>query len=224
MNNNSNLELLWWIKHLEIFNGTFLLKQAPQAVLQMDASLIGLGAALQRKSIGGTWSFQERKWHINELELLAVELVLRTFLKSQNYFNSHTNGQHSGFDISEKKNGGGTKNQKMTILSKEIWEILISEQIMITVEYLPSSLNKVPDLESRCTVDSSKWVLCRPVFCNLCLKLGTLTVELVSHQLAQYVAWKPEPYNIATDVMSIPWTQYQFLGHRVIAMHFPHFV
>ena len=117
--------------------------------------------------------------------------------------------------------GGGTKNQKMTILSKEIWEILIPEQIIITVEYLPSSLNKVPDLVSRCTVDSSKWVLCRQVFCNLCLKLGTLTVDLfaltVSHQLAQYVAWKPEPYNIATDVMSIPWTQ-------VIAMHFPHFV
>ena len=36
-----------------------------------------------------------------------------------------------------------TKNQKMTILSKEIWKILISEQTMITVKCLPSCLKKV---------------------------------------------------------------------------------
>ena len=129
--------------------------------------------------------------------------------ESKLYFNSHTNGQHSGFDIFEKN--GGTKNQKMTILSKEIWEMLISKQIMITVEYLPSSLSKVADLECRRKVDSSEWVLCRHVFHNLCLKLGTPTVDLfasrVSHQVAYYVVWKPDPYSIATDAMSIPWTQ-----------------
>ena len=49
------------------------------------------------------------------------------------------------------------------------------------------------------------------VFHNLCLKLGTPTVDLfasrVSNQVAQYVAWKPDPYRIATDTMSIAWTQ-----------------
>ena len=79
---------------------------------------------------------------------------------------------------------------------------------MITVEYLPSPLNKVADLESRSKVDSSEWVLCRQLLHNLCLKLGTPTVDLfasrVSHQVAQYVAWKPDPYSIATDAMSIP--------------------
>ena len=83
--------------------------------------------------------------------------------ESKIYFNSHTNGQHSDFDISEKK-WWGTKNQKMTILSKEIWEILISKQIMINVEYQPSSLNEAADLESRRKVDPSEWVHCRHVF------------------------------------------------------------
>ena len=82
---------------------------------------------------------------------------------------------------------------------------------MIYVEYLPSSLCKVADLEFRCKVDSSEWVLCPHVFHNLCLKLGTPTVDLfasrVSHQVAQYVAWKLDLYSIATDTMSIPWTQ-----------------
>ena len=67
-------------------------------------------------------------------------------------------------------------------------------------------------------MDSSEWVFCRHVFHNLCLKLGTAAVDSfasrVSHQVAQYVAWKPDPYSIATDVMSIFWTQrhcYAFL-------------
>ena len=89
LNNNSKQELLWWIKNLEIFNGTSLLKQVPQVVLQTDVSLTDWGAALQGKSIGGTWSFQERKWYINELELLAVKLALQTFLKSQNFTSIH---------------------------------------------------------------------------------------------------------------------------------------
>ena len=65
----------------------------------------------------------------------------------------------------------------------------------------------------------SKWVLCRHVFHNLGLELGTLTVDLlalmVSYQVAQYVAWKPDPYSIATDAMSIPWTQ----GHFCLIPH-----
>ena len=66
------------------------------------------------------------------------------------------------------------------------------------------------DLESRRKVDSSEWVLGRHVFHNLYLKLGTPTVDLfasrVSHQVVEYVTWKPDPYSIATDPMSIPWT------------------
>ena len=42
------------------------------------------------------------------------------------------------------KKMGKIKNQKMAILSTEIWELLISEQ-MITVEYLTSSPSKVAD-------------------------------------------------------------------------------
>ena len=70
---------------MEIFNGNSLLKQAPQIVPQMDSSLTGWGAALQGTSIGGKWSFQERKGHINELKLQAVRPVLQAFLKSQNF-------------------------------------------------------------------------------------------------------------------------------------------
>ena len=89
LNKNSKQELLWWIKNLEIFNGTSLLKQVSQVVLQTETSLTEWGAVLQGRSVGGIWSFQERKWHINDLEPLALKLALQTFFKSQNFSSIH---------------------------------------------------------------------------------------------------------------------------------------
>ena len=40
------------------------------------------------------------------------------------------------------KKTGDAKNKKMTKIAKEIWEILLSNMITITVEYLVSTLNK----------------------------------------------------------------------------------
>ena len=98
-----------------------------------------LGCSSPGKIIGGTWSFQESKWHINELELLAVKLALQAF---QN-FTSHLNKIY----IFER-NGGNQESENDYTLKRDLALILISEQIMITVEYLPNTLNKVADLES----------------------------------------------------------------------------
>ena len=51
-------------------------------------------------------------------------------------FNLPTHGQHSVFDIFE--NMGESKNQKMTILSKEIWEILVSKQTWLLWSIYPT--------------------------------------------------------------------------------------
>ena len=97
---------------MEIVNRTAFLKQAPQVVPQADASFTGWGAALQGKSMGGTWSFQERKCHINELELLAVKLALQTFLKSQNVTSVHIQIDNIvAVTYLKKKNGGNQESE-----------------------------------------------------------------------------------------------------------------
>ena len=86
-----------------------------------------------------------------------------------------------------------------------MWNFLSSNEITITVEYFPSILKIKADLESRQTVDSSEWIFCQKVFQNLCLKSRTLSVDLfaprIFHQITKYVAWKPNPYSIATDTL-----------------------
>ena len=75
------------------------------------------------------------------MELLAVKIDLQTFLKSQN-FTSIPIQMYKIEALTYLRKTKGTKNQKMTILSKEIWEMLISEQIMITMKYYPAHSTK----------------------------------------------------------------------------------
>ena len=92
----------------------------------------------------------------------------------------------------------------MSNIIKEIWQRVISNRITI-------ALNKLADKESPCRLDTSEWIVISNVFQNLGFKLGTPEIDLfastVSHQLPKYVAWNPNPYSIATDALSILWSQ-----------------
>lgn len=86
---------------------------------------------LQRKEISskscepGEWSKEEKEFHINVLELLAVKLALLTFTKA-----NHLQSLHFQIDnktaLSYLLKMGGTANRSMNKLSKDIWEILLS--------------------------------------------------------------------------------------------------
>ena len=58
---------------------------------------------------------------------------------------------------------GGTVNQRINQVSKELWEFLIGNEITITAEYLPGMLNSLTDKESQKS-DSSEWNLNLRIF------------------------------------------------------------
>ena len=43
---------------------------------------------------------------------------------------------------------GGTQNQLLVQISKEIWEYLLDKGIAVTAEYLPGALNKEAVMQS----------------------------------------------------------------------------
>lgn len=74
-------DLEWWLHEVSIWNGRSLQANSPEWEIEMDASQTGWGAYCQGNLTGGWWSEEEQSLHINELELLAALLTLRTFLK-----------------------------------------------------------------------------------------------------------------------------------------------
>ena len=81
---------------------------------------------------GVAWSSQKQIIHINVLDLMAVKLAILTFTK-----NKRVNSIHPQVDnmtaISFKN--GGTRNETLIIIAKEILDYLLSHKIMITAEY-----------------------------------------------------------------------------------------
>ena len=181
-----------------------------------------MGAVCQGVRTGGKWSKEEQLLHINILELLAVKLALLTFTKASQIRSIHFQIDNETA-ISYLLKMGGTTNQALIILSKEIWEILFKKNIAITAEYLPSALNQVSDWESRNNKDSSDWKLCPLTFQKIMSRLGHPQIDLFAsrlcHQLENYFSWKPDPHSRGVGALQQAWSSQ--LGHILYA--FPPF-
>ena len=79
---------------------------------------------------------------------------------------------------------GGTGNQMLLKLSKEIWQYLLKHQIIITAEYLPSCLNVEADWQSRNSRDPSEWKLFPKVFQQVCQRRGMPVIDLFASRLS----------------------------------------
>ena len=104
---------------------------------------------------GGTWTQQKRRMDINELELLALKLGLETILKAQEIKPLQIQMDNL-VALAYFLKMGATKNLQMVCLSKQILQLLLSKKVIVTAEYLPSTLNKHADIESRQRTDSSE--------------------------------------------------------------------
>ena len=106
---------------------------------------------------------------------------------------------------------GDTRSLQLLKIRKSIWNYLLSHQINITAEYLPSRVNVRADWESRNATNSSDWKLHQKVYLKIIKLLGTPTVDLfrsrLCHQLPQYMAWKQDPNSFATDAMQQDWNK-----------------
>ena len=169
-----------------------------------------LGACCKGVSTEGKWSEQERHFHINVLGLLALKVSIQTFTKNLSHLTIHAQMDNKAA-LAYLLKMGGTHNPQLLKISKSIWNYLLSHQITITAEYLPSRLNVRADWESRNATDSSDWKLHQKVYLKITKLLGTPIVDLFAsrlcHQLPQYMAWKPDPNSFATDTMQQDWNK-----------------
>ncbi|XP_028411552.1 uncharacterized protein LOC114534197 [Dendronephthya gigantea] len=69
-------EVVWWRDHLQAWNGKALFQQPVDLVIETDASRKGWGAYCEGVSTGGPWCSEEKRLHINCLELLAGSFAI----------------------------------------------------------------------------------------------------------------------------------------------------
>ena len=204
-------ELKWWLDNMRLQNGKSLSVNPPDLFISTDAAKGkrgGWGAECHGSRTGGPWTNSEKNLHINVLELIAAELGLRTFTKGMFGIAVHLKMDNTAA-LGNIVKMGGTKNLDMIHISKRIWTYLLDNKIDLDVEYIPSKLNVEADWESRNWVDSSEWMLNPQVFQQICLRWGYPNMDLfasrVSHQLPDYMSWKPDPGSKGTDALYHSW-------------------
>ena len=159
-------------------------------------------------SIGGQWTLQESRLHINLLQIKAINLTLLTFHKMFSLKSAHFQVDKTAV-LSYLMKMGGTGSREMTALAKEIWEFALPQKIIITAEYLPEKLNVRADWASRNFQDFSEWLLSPKVFQMTSRNWGTLEIYLfvsrACHQRHTYMVWRPDPHSQATYALQQKW-------------------
>ncbi|KAH9634345.1 hypothetical protein HF086_011605 [Spodoptera exigua] len=80
------LDLQWWNDNISTVCKSIAFHKH-DIELFTDASLTGWGAVYKHKRAHGFWSEFEKTYHINYLELLAIFMALKVFVKEKQYLN-----------------------------------------------------------------------------------------------------------------------------------------
>ena len=141
-------ELNWWISNLRLSNGRSVISHQVENLIESYASKTSQGAFCQKTSIGRVWYQAEQALHINILELMAAKFAILTFCRYKKDLAVHVQMDNQAA-LAYLVKMGGTRNQFIIQEAKEIWELFLANQITLTAEYLPGTLNTRANKASR---------------------------------------------------------------------------
>ncbi|XP_020912356.1 uncharacterized protein LOC110250098, partial [Exaiptasia diaphana] len=205
LSRDSRQEVSWWLKNIHKVNGSPIHPPSPDVTITTDASKKGWGAVQGCLSTNGKWSEQETKMHINYLELKAAFLALQSFLKDKSHQNVSLRMDNTTA-IAYVNNKGGTRSPQLLALALELWEWCLAKEILVTASHIPGLENTMADSESREFKDMSEWKLDASTIQPFLKTCRTdLFASRLTHQLKNYISWRPDPGAIHTDALTIHW-------------------
>ena len=169
----------------------------------------GMGATCKVRGWGGPWSLAEKTLHINCLELLAVTLATKTFVKNKIRIKILLRIDNTSA-VAYINNLGGTVSQDLVNLAKNLWMWCLERNIHIIAQHLPGVQNTIADAESQTMVDRSDWKLNEDIFKRIDQLFGPIELDLFASRLTRqcqtYFSWWPDPYTAAMDAFLQDWS------------------
>jgi hypothetical protein len=208
--NHSLVDLHWWIKNAHVVKP--ISHGSPDLILQTDASSEGWGSILLTDPVqktGGRWSYEERSFHINVLELKAASLSLKSFQKV-------AAGRHillqmdNSTAVAYLNHMGGSQSKSCNDIARDTWEWCITNNIWVSATFLPGVENFLADKESRVFNDRTEWALDQNVFDTICAHFNVspaidLFASRLNNKLPLFCSWKADPEAVAINAFSIAW-------------------
>ena len=212
-------DLRWWKSN--ILQASQIIRQDKyNLTIYTDSSRTGWGAKCANKTAYGFWNFEQKRLHINILELLAVEKGLQTFVKSDGI--SVLLRVDNITAISYVNRMGGCHCPRLLEVATRIWKWCESRNLWLFASYIKSKHNSVADFESRRAFVSDDWCLRKDIFMKLCTQLRVPDIDLfatdVSTQCGRFISFRPCPGAAEIDAFTVNWNGLNFYAFPPFVM------
>ena len=190
-------------------------------VIYTDASLEGWKASYGNTPTGGAWPSDEKMLQIKILELKAIFLALKAFIKTKNEHVKIMFDNTTSISCINKLETSHSMN--CHYLTVKIWEWAMKSNIQLTAAHIPGKQKIIANRKSRvCHVDS-EWVFF-PWYLYQSLNLQSfkpdidLFVTQVNRQFNDYVAYRSDPEATFIDAFTIDWSGLKFYAFPPITI------
>ncbi|KAJ8972303.1 hypothetical protein NQ317_017202 [Molorchus minor] len=186
-----------------------------------DASLTGWGACSGRKRTHGFWSENDKKNHINYLELQAIYYGLKCFAQNLTKTNILIRSDNTTA-ISYINKMGSIRYPRLCALARKVWQWCEERDLWLVASYISSQDNWLADKESRSSTTQTEWSLFEYAFKKITDQLGRPEVDLfaskANHKCEKYVSWRKDPGAMAVDAFTLNWGGFFFYAFPPFAL------
>ena len=139
------LEISWWKKN--IFKVSKPIRYPKfSIIIYADASVEGLDASIGNVSTGGAWLPDEKLMHINALEMEAVLVALKSFVKTSHKHIKIMSDNTTAIHCINKMGTSHSMECHHQVL--KIWEWEIIHKNHLSAAHIPGKVKTVADKES----------------------------------------------------------------------------
>lgn len=213
-------DMIWWLNNVDKGFHKFKLNKY-EIEIYSDASRTGWGAYCNGKKSYGFWTEDERRLHINELELKAALFGLKIF--ANNFYDCEILLRIDNTTaISCLNRMGSVQYPHLNEVSREIWQWCESKKIHIFASYISSKDNYEADALSRMQLSDTEWELGDYAFDEVINSFGIFDVDLFASRsnakCDTYVTWKCDPNAWKIDAFTFSWNNLYFYAFPPFAL------
>ena len=213
-------DLEWWLKNIPVAKNPIRSLNYRLEIFS-DASLRGWGAHCNGENTHGFWSQEEKRLHINQLEIIAAFLALKCFAREVQNCEILLRIDNTTA-ISYINRMGGVQYVELNQRAKDIWTWCEKRRIWIFASYIPSRENTDADRESRRVNVDTEWELGAPFFQTIVERWGFPEIDLFASRsnakTEVFCSWKRDPEARYIDAFTVNWSKYLFYAFPPFAM------
>ncbi|XP_011858818.1 PREDICTED: uncharacterized protein LOC105556344 [Vollenhovia emeryi] len=181
LSNNIKKDLAWWESNIMSASNPIETEDY-KAEIFSDASRSGWGVSCGGERSYGHWDENDRRLHINYLELLAAFFGLKCFAKNLRNCSVLLRIDNTTA-IAYINRMGGSRYENLSRLAKDIWIWCEQRHLWIFASYISSEENMMADSESRRIKHETEFGLSSKAFNEICQVFGRPEIDLFASRV-----------------------------------------